>query len=124
MLADNRRRFLSRVAAAGMTTFAAAVTTPQRGRSAENATAETPLPSKPTSSAPEASCELLYTTQGKSSRIDLNGGEPRYFDFAIPNQATWQPGPILPNGKGLIFLSMEPRRDGDGKSFDKYYTQT
>ena len=127
MLADNRRQFLSRAAAAaGMGAFTMTAAAPwRRGWAAENAPSETP--SQPTAAAAagqQASWELLYTTQGKSSRIELNGGEPRYFDFLIPNQATWQPGPILPNGKGLIFLSMESRRDGEGKSFDKYYTQT
>ena len=127
MFAENRRQFLSRAAAtAGMTTFAMAAAAPwRRGWAAENASSE--AASQPTTEkavGADAAWELLYTTQGKSARIGLNGGEPRYFDFPIPNQATWQPGPILPNGKGLIFLSMESRRDGEGKSFDKYYTQT
>lgn len=68
--------------------------------------------------------QLLFTTQGKSARINVDGSDLQYFDFNVSNQATWQPGPIFPDGKRLIFLSMEPRRDGAGKSFEEYYTQT
>jgi hypothetical protein len=68
--------------------------------------------------------QLLFTTQGKTARINLDGSSLRYFDFAIPNQVTWQPGPMFPDGRRLIFLSMEQRRDGPGKPFDEYYTQT
>ena len=67
---------------------------------------------------------LLYTTQGKSARINVDGSGQEYFTFEVPNQATWQPGPIFPDGQRLIFLSMEPRRDGPGKPFEEYYTQT
>lgn len=67
---------------------------------------------------------LLFTSQGKTGQVGLDGSEPRYFDFAIPGQATWQPGPSFPDGSRTIFLSMEPRRDGPGKPFDEYYTQT
>ena len=42
----------------------------------------------------------------------------------MPNQATWQPGPFLSDGRRVIFLSMEPRRDGPGRPFEEYYTQT
>jgi TolB protein len=54
----------------------------------------------------------------------VDGSGQEYFDFNVPNQATWQPGPIFPDGRRLIFLSMEPRRDGPGKPFEQYYTQT
>ena len=74
--------------------------------------------------AGESKSLLLFTSQGKSARINLDGSGLQYFTFAVPNQATWQPGPIFPDGKRLIFLSMEPRRDGPGKPFDEYYAQT
>lgn len=67
---------------------------------------------------------LLYTTQGQSARINVDGSGQQYFEFSVPNQATWQPGPIFPDGNRIIFLSMEPRRDVSGKPFDEYYTQT
>ncbi len=73
---------------------------------------------------PELQPQLLYTTQGKTARINVDGTGQQYFDFQVPNQATWQPGPIFPDGQRLIFLSMEPRRDGPGKPFEEYYTQT
>jgi 3-keto-disaccharide hydrolase/WD40-like Beta Propeller Repeat len=68
--------------------------------------------------------QLLFTSQGKSARINVDGSGEKYFDFSVPNQATWQPGPIFPDRKRLIFLSMEPRRDGPGRPFEEYYTQT
>src|SRR5438045_418299 len=67
---------------------------------------------------------LLFTSQGKTGIVDADGSRLRYFDFQVPGQATWQPGPIFADGKRVIFLSMEPRRDGPGKPFDEYYTQT
>lgn len=72
----------------------------------------------------ESQLQILFTTQGKTARINVDGSDLRFFDFDVPNQATWQPGPIFPEGDRLIFLSMEPRRDGPGKPFDKFYTQT
>jgi len=67
---------------------------------------------------------LLFTSQGKTAQINVDGTGLRYFDFSVPDQATWQPGPVFPDGRRLVFLSMEPRRDGPGKPFDEYYTRT
>ena len=78
----------------------------------------------PLGEARAAESQLLFTSQGKSARINVDGSGQQYFNFSVPNQATWQPGPIFPNGKRLIFLSMEPRRDGPGKPFEEYYTKT
>jgi TolB protein len=72
----------------------------------------------------EPQLQILFTTQGKTARIDIDGSDLRYFDFDVPKQATWQPGPFFPDGNRLIFVSMEPRRDGPGKPFDEYYTHT
>ncbi len=44
--------------------------------------------------------------------------------FDVPGQATWQPGPAFGDGSRLVLLSMEPRRDGPGRPFEEYYTQT
>ena len=68
--------------------------------------------------------QLLFTSQGRTARINVDGTSLSFFDFSVPNQATWQPGPVFPDGRRLVFLSMEPRRDGPGKSFDEFYTQT
>jgi Tol biopolymer transport system component len=67
---------------------------------------------------------LLFTSQGKTALINLDGSGLRYLEFDVPNQATWQPGGFFSDGKRVLFLSMEPRRDGPGRPFDEYYTQT
>ena len=67
---------------------------------------------------------FFFTSQGKTALMNADGTGLRYFDFKVPNQATWQPGPFLSDGRHVIFLSMEPRRDGPGKPFEEYYTQT
>lgn len=76
------------------------------------------------SAAEPAGARLVFTSQGKSAIVGLEGAAPRYFDFNVPNQATWQPNSAFSDGRRLVFLSMEPRRDGPGKPFDEYYTQT
>ena len=76
---------------------------------------------KPESPAPG---RLLFTSQGKIGIVNADGSGLRYFDFQVPGQATWQPGPIFDDGKRVIFLSMEPRRDGPGRPFEEFYTQT
>ncbi len=75
----------------------------------------------PKASAPS---RFFFTSQGKTALMNDDGTGLRYFDFKIPGQATWQPGPFLSDGRRVIFLSMEPRRDGPGRPFEEYYTQT
>lgn len=67
---------------------------------------------------------LFFTSQGRTAVINADGTGLRYFDFKVPKQVTWQPGPFLSDGGRVIFLSMEARRDGPGRPFDKYYHQT
>lgn len=67
---------------------------------------------------------LFFTSRGKTAIVNADGTGLRYFQFDKPNQATWQPGPMFPDGHRVIFLSMEPRRDGPGRPFEQYYTQT
>ncbi len=67
---------------------------------------------------------LFFTSAGKTCLIHADGSGLETLEFDVPNQATWQPGPFLSDGKRVIFLSMEPRHDGPGKPFDQYYTQT
>src|SRR6266436_3502792 len=67
---------------------------------------------------------FFFVSQGRTAVMSADGTGLRYFDFHVPNQATWQPGPFLSDGRRVIFLSMEPRRDGPGKPFEEYYTQT
>src|SRR5204862_3930998 len=66
----------------------------------------------------------FYTSQGKTGIVRADGGGLSYFDFKVPGQASWQPGPFFSDGRRVVFLSMEPRRDGPGRPFDEYYTRT
>lgn len=67
---------------------------------------------------------LFFTSQGRTGIINADGTGLRYFDFKAPKQVTWQPGPFLSDGRRVIFLSMEERRDGPGRPFDKFYHRT
>jgi Tol biopolymer transport system component len=67
---------------------------------------------------------LFFTSQGRTALINADGTGLRYFDFHVPDQVTWQPGPFLSDGRRVIFLSMETRRDGPGKPFAEYYHKT
>src|SRR5882672_9033596 len=67
---------------------------------------------------------LFFTSAGKTCLVNADGSGLRTFEFNMPNQATWQPGPFLSDGRHVIFLSMEPRRDGPGRPFEEFYTQT
>jgi Tol biopolymer transport system component len=67
---------------------------------------------------------LFFTSQGKTGLVNADGSGLRYFEFDRPGQATWQPGASFPDGRRILFLSMEPRRDGPGRPFSEYYAQT
>ena len=67
---------------------------------------------------------LLFVSRGKTGLVNADGTGLRYFDFKKPGQATWQPGPMFADGRRLVFLSMESRRDGPGRPFSEYYWQT
>jgi Tol biopolymer transport system component len=67
---------------------------------------------------------LFFVSQGKTALINADGTGLRHLEFDVPNQATWQPCGFFSDGRRVLFLSMEPRRDGPGRPFDEYYTQT
>lgn len=67
---------------------------------------------------------FFFTSQGKTGVVNADGSGLRYFAFDRPGQATWQVGATFPDHRRVLFLSMEPRRDGPGRPFDEYYTQT
>jgi len=67
---------------------------------------------------------ISFVSQGKTALINSDGTGLRYLDLNEPNQETWQPGGFFPDGRRLILLSLEKRRDGPGRPFDEYYTQT
>ena len=68
--------------------------------------------------------QLLFTSQGRTGLVDLNTLHVKYLELDAPGQATWQVAAVFPDRKRLVLLSMEPRRDGPGKPFEEYYTQT
>lgn len=67
---------------------------------------------------------LFFVSQGRTATILADGSGLRYFDFDVPDQATWQAAGFFPDGRRVLFLSMEPRRDGPGKPFSEYYHLT
>ena len=67
---------------------------------------------------------LFFTSQGKTGLVNADGTGLRYLQFDRPGQVTWQPGAIFPDGHRVLILSMEARRDGPGRPFAEYYSQT
>src|SRR5690349_16820674 len=67
---------------------------------------------------------LFFLSQGRTGLINADGTGLRYFEFDVPDQVTWQPADFFSDGRRVLFLSMEPRRDGPGRPFEEYYTQT
>lgn len=104
----NRRQFMLAAAAAGSVL----------------ANASCRAPSKKPNQSSGRPPRFFFTSQGRTAVMGADGSGLRYFDFKVPKQATWQPGPFLSDGRRVIFLSMEERRDGPGRPFEEYYTQT
>jgi sugar lactone lactonase YvrE len=67
---------------------------------------------------------FFFTSMGKTGLFDVEAGELKTLSWDMPGQATWQPGAFFDDGRRVIVLSMEPRRDGPGRPFEEYYTQT
>ena len=67
---------------------------------------------------------LFFVTGGQTVLMNADGTGRRVLEFDVPNQATWQPGGFFADGHRVLLLSMEPRRDGPGRPFEEYYTQT
>jgi Tol biopolymer transport system component len=108
----NRRRFLK--TSAGLPVFAATTS---------GALAADPAAANPAHNS-LAEKKFFFTSQGKTALMNGDGSGLRYLTFDVPGQATWQPGAFFPDGKRVLILSMEPRRDGPGKPFDEYYHTT
>ncbi len=68
--------------------------------------------------------QFFFTSQGKTGLASTDGEGLKYLEFDVPGQATWQTGSSFSDGRRVIVLSMEPRRDGPGRPFEEYYTQT
>lgn len=67
--------------------------------------------------------QIVFTSAGKTGLIAADGGGLRWLELDVPGQATWQCAGAFSDGR-MLLLSMEPRRDGPGRPFDEYYTQT
>jgi len=67
---------------------------------------------------------LIFTSQGRTAMINADGSGLRYFEFDVPEQETWQPCAFFSDGRRILLLSMEARRDGPGKPFAEYYHKT
>jgi Tol biopolymer transport system component len=67
---------------------------------------------------------FFFTSQGRTAMMSADGNGVHYFDFDIPEQETWQPCGFFSDGRRVLFLSMEARRDGPGKPFAEYYHKT
>ncbi len=80
-------------------------------------------PGGPSSASAPAVNRLFFVMDGKTVLINADGTGRRVLELDVPQQATWQPAGFFPDGR-ILLLSMEPRRDGPGRSFEEYYTQT
>ena len=67
---------------------------------------------------------FFFVSQGRTGLLNSDGTGLRYLDLKIPNQETWQPSGCFSDGRRVLMLSMEARRDGPGRPFSEYYTQT
>ncbi len=67
---------------------------------------------------------FFFTSAGKTAVMNADGSGLRYFEFDVPKQVTWQPSATFSDGRRVLFLSMEARRDGPGKPFGEYYHKT
>ena len=76
-------------------------------------------------SGPSASpMRFFFSTAGRTAMMDAAGADLQVLDFREPNQVTWQPAGFFPDGRRILLLSMEARRDGPGRPFAEYYTRT
>jgi hypothetical protein len=67
---------------------------------------------------------FFFTSQGKTGIASTDGTLLKYLEFNRPGQATWQADSCFSDGRRAIVMSMEPRRDGPGRPFEEFYTQT
>ena len=76
------------------------------------------------SNNPPKVARFCFSSQGKAGIANADGSHLQYFEFDKPGQVTWQVADLFPDGTRVILLSMEQRRDGPGRPFEEYYTQT
>ena len=61
---------------------------------------------------PKRQARLFFTSQGKTALINANGTGLHYFDFKVPEQVTWQPGPFLSDGRRVIVIEYPDPANG------------
>jgi Tol biopolymer transport system component len=86
--------------------------------------APTMLANKPLTPGKKSPGRLFFISKGQTHLINSDGSGLRTLSFNVPKQVTWQPSGFFSDGRRVLFLSMEARRDGPGKPFEEYYTQT
>jgi TolB protein len=104
----SRRRFLQSapIATAAAVTLSCSSTNPRR------------------LATPSGVARLLFVSQGRTGIVNADGTGLRYLELDRPGQVTWQPAGFFSDGRRVLLLSMEARRDGPGRPFDEYYHQT
>lgn len=68
--------------------------------------------------------KFFFISQGRTGLAAVDGSEPKFLELKAPGQVTWQAADCFADGRRVVLLSMEARRDGPGKPFEEYYTQT
>ena len=89
-----------------------------------SATALSCKTSRNSASAVHRLARFLFVSEGRTALMNADATGLRYLELQAPNQVTWQPAGVFSDGRRVLFLSMEARRDGPGRPFSEYYTQT
>ncbi len=67
---------------------------------------------------------LFFTSHGMTGLINADGTGLEVLKLTVPRQVTWQPVAVFRDGRRVLMMSMEQRRDGPGKPFPDYYHLT
>ena len=72
-----------------------------------------------------SAARLLFTSQGKTGIVGADGAGLRYLELNVAGQATWQPGPELPEEVvvGTRARYLEAFERITGIPFDEYATR-
>lgn len=81
-------------------------------------------PGDRSSGAVRPQARFFFVSRGRTGLVNADGTGLRYLELKAPLQVTWQPADFFSDGRRVLFLSMEERRDGPGRPFEEYYTRT
>ena len=59
---------------------------------------------------------ITFTSFGTLGVIDADGGKPRYIDIDVPDQQSWQFGPVFADGHRTILLSIDGGKAWEGSA--------